>query len=46
MGFADKSRKINWQSLPQTRQGSSVWTLLKLDCFNSWSQNWCSKLSV
>lgn len=45
MCFADKKRKMNWQTLSQTRQESSVWTKWKSDCFTGWSQHWCSKLS-
>ena len=45
MCFADKRRKMNWQTLFQTRQESIVWTKWKLDCFTGWSQHWCSKLS-
>lgn len=45
MCFADKKRKMNWQTLSQTRQESTVWTKWKLDCFPGWSQHWCSKLS-
>lgn len=43
--FADKKRKMNWQTLSQTRQESIVWTKWKLDCFADWSQDRCSKLS-
>lgn len=45
MCFADKRRKMNWQTLFQTRQESTIWTTWKLDCFTGWSQHWCSKLS-
>lgn len=45
MCFADKKRKMNWQTLSQTRQESTVWTKWKLDCFADWSQDRCSKLS-
>lgn len=45
MCFADKKRKMNWQTLSQTRRESTVWTKWKLDCFADWSQDRCSKLS-
>lgn len=45
MYFADKKRKMNWQTLSPKRQESTLWTKWKLDCFTGWSQHWCSKLS-
>lgn len=45
MCFADKKRKMNWQTLSQTRQEGAVWTKWRLDVFAGWAQQWRSKLS-